>query len=71
MSNAQKLNRRAFLRLSAVTAASAAIAACGGQPAASPTTAPAAPQPTTAPAAPAPTTPPAATAVPPVTTQYK
>ena len=72
MSNARKLNRRAFLRLSAVTAASAAIAACGGQPTApAPTTAPAAPAPTTAPAAPAPTTPPAATAVPPVTTQYK
>ncbi|MGB9752337.1 ABC transporter substrate-binding protein [Roseiflexus castenholzii] len=73
MSNARKLNRRTFLRLSAVTAASAAIAACGGggQPATAPTTAPAAPQPTTAPAAPAPTTPPAATAVPPVTTQYK
>lgn len=73
MSNARKLNRRTFLRLSAVTAASAAIAACGGggQPATGPTTAPAAPQPTTAPAAPAPTTPPAATAVPPVTTQYK
>ena len=72
MSNARKLNRRAFLRLSAVTAASAAIAACGGQPTApTPTTAPAAPAPTTAPAAPAPTTPPAATAVPPVTTQYK
>ncbi len=72
MSNARKLNRRTFLRLSAVTAASAAIAACGGQPTApAPTTAPAAPAPTTAPAAPAPTTPPAATAVPPVTTQYK
>jgi peptide/nickel transport system substrate-binding protein len=72
VSNARKLNRRTFLRLSAVTAASAAITACGGQPAApQPTTAPAAPQPTTAPAAPAPTTPPAATAVPPVTTRFK
>ncbi|MBO9326004.1 MAG: ABC transporter substrate-binding protein [Roseiflexus sp.] len=72
MSNARKLNRRTFLRLSAVTAASAAIAACGGQPTApQPTTAPAAPQPTTPPAAPAPTTPPVATAAPPVTTQFK
>ncbi|PMP78542.1 MAG: hypothetical protein C0183_15870, partial [Roseiflexus castenholzii] len=42
VSKSRILSRRRFLTLSAMTAASAAIAACGGgQPAQAPTTAPA------------------------------
>ncbi len=57
----RSLSRRDFLRLSAVGAAGALIAACGAAPAATaPTTAPAAAAPTEAPAAAAPTEAPAA-----------
>jgi peptide/nickel transport system substrate-binding protein len=81
MAKARKLNRRNFLRLSAVSAAGVTLAACGGTPAApAATTAPGA---TTAPAATAApagaatavpaaaTTVSAATAVPAVSSQFK
>ncbi len=78
MSRTRTLSRRRFLTLSAMTAASAAIAACGGgQPAQAPTSAPAptaAPAPTSAPAptvAIPPTTPPQATAVPQAVSRFK
>jgi peptide/nickel transport system substrate-binding protein len=67
----RKLNRRDFLRLSALGAGGAILAACGGEPAATPTAAPAAttapaaaPAATSAPAAAAPTAAPAATVAP-------
>lgn len=80
MFRAKKLSRRNFLRLSAVSAAGATLAACGGASPSAPT--PAGSAPTTAPEAPtaaggAPTVPPAATsvpaatAVPAVTSQFK
>jgi peptide/nickel transport system substrate-binding protein len=79
---AKKLNRRDFLRLSAVGAAGATLAACGGAAPSSPaattapeapaaTTAPEAPAATAAPAAPAATTAPAATAAAPSATGFK
>jgi len=78
VSRTRTLSRRRFLTLSAMTAASAAIAACGGgQPAQAPTSAPAAtaaPAPTSAPAptvAIPPTTPPQATAVPQAVSRFK
>jgi len=58
----EKLTRREFVRLSAITAAGITLAACGAPPTAVPTAAP----PTAAPAV-APTSAPAATAVPPTT----
>lgn len=61
MTQKRQLNRRDFLRLSAITAAGAALAACGGT---SPTAAPAATEAPAATAAPAATEAPAATAVP-------
>jgi len=81
----RKLGRRGFLRLSAISAFGATIAACGGAAPTAPTAAPAAPAaPTAAPAAPTaaapttvptamvqPTTPPQATAIPVATSKYK
>lgn len=81
MAKKRTLSRRNFLYFSGVSAASAALVACGGAPAAPAATtapeAPAAPAATEAPAAPAPTvapaatTAPVATAIPVVATKYQ